>query len=90
MFFYGPELLFRGEWLDIAGVFVSASFGVYLLASSTEGWYAGGRIGWPARSVLFVSALLLIDPGLLTYLIGLGGAILVYAYQRLVVHRAVA
>ncbi len=90
MFVYGPELLFKGETLDILGVFVSASFGVYLLASSTEGWYAGGRIGWPARAVLFVSALLLIDPGLVTDLIGLAGAILVYGYQRMLVSRAVA
>ncbi|MSP48554.1 MAG: TRAP transporter permease [Alphaproteobacteria bacterium] len=90
MFVYGPELLFQGEWLDIAGVLISASFGVFLLASSTEGWYAAGRIGWPARAVLFVSALCLIVPGLVTDLIGLGGAILVYAYQRLLFRRAVA
>lgn len=90
MFVYGPELLFKGETIDVVGVFLSASFGVYLLASSTEGWFAGGRIGWPARAVLFVSALLLIDSGLVTDVIGLGGAILVYAYQRLVVRRAVA
>lgn len=90
MFVYGPELLFKGETLNILGSFVSASFGVFLLASSTEGWYAAGRIGWPARAVLFVSALCLIVPGLVTDLIGLSGAILVLAYQRLIVRRAVA
>ena len=90
MFVYGPELLFKGTWLDIIGTLVSASFGVFLLASSTEGWYAAGRIGWPARTILFVSALCLIVPGLVTDLIGLSGAILVLAYQRMVVRRAVA
>jgi TRAP-type uncharacterized transport system fused permease subunit len=90
MFFYGPELLFRGEWLDIAGVFVSASFGVFLLACSTEGWFAAGRIGRPERAVLFVSALCLIVPGLATDLVGLGGALAVYAYRRLIARRAPA
>ena len=90
MFVYGPELLFKGEWLDILGVFVSASFGVFLLACSTEGWYAAGRIGWPARVVLFASALCLIVPGLVTDLIGLGGAALVYGYQRMLARRAIA
>ena len=90
MFFYGPELLFRGEWLDIAGAFVSASFGVFLLACSTEGWYAAGRIGRPERAVLFVSALCLIVPGLATDLVGLGGALALYAYRRLIARRAPA
>ena len=40
-------------------------------------------------AVLFLSALCLIVPGLVTDLIGLGGAIL-YGYQRLIVRRAVA
>ena len=90
MFVYGPELLFKGETLVVLGSFVSASFGVFLLASSTEGWYAAGPIGWPARAVLFASALCLIVPGLVTDLIGLAGALLVLAYQRLVVRRAIA
>jgi TRAP-type uncharacterized transport system fused permease subunit len=90
MFFYGPELLFKGEWLDILGVFVSASFGVFILASSTEGWYAGGRIGWPARAVLFAAAICLIVPELISSLVGLGAAVAVYAYQRLMALRAIA
>jgi TRAP transporter 4TM/12TM fusion protein len=90
MFFFGPELLFRGEWLDVLGVFVSASFGVFLLASSTEGWFAGGRIGWPAQILLFAAALGLIVPELISSLVGLAVAILLYAYQRLLVRRAAA
>ncbi|MBM3548469.1 MAG: TRAP transporter permease [Alphaproteobacteria bacterium] len=90
MFFYGPELLFRGEWIDILGVMLSASFGVFLLACSTEGWFIGRRIGWPSRAVLFASALCLIVPGVATDLIGLGGAVLVYAYERLLARRLVA
>jgi TRAP transporter 4TM/12TM fusion protein len=90
MFFFGPELLFRGEWFAILAVFVSASLGVFLLASSTEGWFAGGRIGWPAQVVLFLAALGLILPELISSLAGVAAAILVYAYQRLLAKRVAA
>ncbi|MBM3540234.1 MAG: TRAP transporter permease, partial [Alphaproteobacteria bacterium] len=90
MFFFGPELLMRGDPLNIVQVLITASLGVFVLASSTEGWYAGGPIGWPARAVLFVSALLLMIPGLVTDLLGLGGAVLTYAYLKAMTRRASA
>jgi len=90
MFFFGPELLMRGDGLYIAEVFVTASLGVFVLASSTEGWYAGGTIGWPLRAILFVSALCLMVPGLITDLLGLGGAVAVYAYLKFLGRRAAA
>ncbi len=85
MFFFGPELLMQGDAFYVAEVFVTASIGVFLLASSTEGWYAGGSIGWPARIVLFGSALCLMIPGLITDVIGLAGGVIVYVVQRLIV-----
>lgn len=83
MFFFGPELLMRGEWPAILQVLVSASIGVYLLAASTEGWYAARRIDPASRTILFGSALCLIVPGLVTDLIGLCGAIVVYGWHHL-------
>jgi TRAP transporter 4TM/12TM fusion protein len=90
MFFFGPELLMRGEWPAIAQVLVSASVGVYLLAASTEGWYVARRIDLVSRAVLFVSALCLIVPGLVTDLLGLGGASAVYVWHRFARPRAAA
>jgi TRAP-type uncharacterized transport system fused permease subunit len=90
MFFFGPELLMRGEWPAVAQVLVSASVGVYLLAASTEGWYVARRIDLVSRAVLFVSALCLIVPGLVTDLRGLGGASAVYVWHRFARPRAAA
>ena len=90
MFFLGPELLMQGHWLYIIEVFITASLGVFLLASSTEGWYAGGPIDWPARIVLFASAVLLMVPGLITDALGLAGAVLVWFYARFRARQAVA
>jgi TRAP transporter 4TM/12TM fusion protein len=90
MFFFGPELLMRGDWIYIAEVFVTASLGVFVLASSTEGWYAGGPIGIAVRAILFVSALLLMIPGIVTDLLGLAGAVLTYVYVHLSRRRSAA
>jgi len=90
MFFYGPELLFRGEWLNILAVFASAAFGVCILAASTEGWYAGRRIDWVSRAILFVAAICLILPELISSLVGLGASVLLYAYHRALRRRAMA
>jgi TRAP transporter 4TM/12TM fusion protein len=90
MFFFGPELLMQGDPLYIIEVFVSASIGVILLAASTEGWYADGLIGWPARILLFASALCLMIPGLITDAIGLAGGVLIYLYYRFVGPRRTA
>ena len=82
MFFFGPELLMRGEWPAIIQVLVTASIGVYLLAASTEGWYAARRIDMVSRAVLFGSALCLIVPGMITDLIGAAGALAVYGWHH--------
>jgi TRAP-type uncharacterized transport system fused permease subunit len=43
MFFYSTEMLMQGEWLDIIHVFLTALFGIYLMASAF-------RAGCSARS----------------------------------------
>ena len=81
MFFFGPELLMRGEWPAIVQVLITASIGVYLLAASTEGWYVARRIDMASRAVLFGSALCLIVPGLVTDMVGAAGALAVYGWH---------
>ena len=82
MFFFGPELLMRGEWPAILQVLVTTSLGVWVLAASTEGWYAARRIDMVSRAVLFGSALCLIVPGMITDLIGVAGALAVYGWHH--------
>lgn len=87
MFFYGPELLLQGEWQNILTVFTSASIGVFLLASSTEGWLIGRPLPMLLRVPLFGFALCLIIPGPITDGIGLLGAAAVFGFQRLLGRR---
>ncbi|MFM8991191.1 MAG: TRAP transporter large permease subunit, partial [Alphaproteobacteria bacterium] len=82
MFFFGPELLMRGEWPAILQVLLSASAGVWVLAASTEGWYAGRALPMGARVLLFACALCLIVPGTVTDLAGSIGAAAIWAWQR--------
>jgi TRAP transporter 4TM/12TM fusion protein len=82
MFFFSPVLLMQGTWLEILHAGITASIGVWFLASGTEGW-ARGPLPLPLRAVMVVAALLCMHPGAITDVIGiaLGGA--VYAYQIL-------
>jgi TRAP transporter 4TM/12TM fusion protein len=81
MFFSSPALLMQGTWLEILHVFVSASFGIYLLSAMVQGWFFGA-LSWPLRLVLLVAALSMIDGGWLTDAIGLGAGLLVWALQK--------
>lgn len=82
MFFFSPLLLLKGNPLDIAQAFFTASVGVWFLAGSTEGWF-GGRLAMPLRVVMFAAALCLIHPGTVTDLIGLAVGVPVYLWQRM-------
>jgi TRAP-type uncharacterized transport system fused permease subunit len=81
MFFVSPALLGQGTWLEVAHVTVTAALGVYLLASSTEGWL-NGPVALPLRGLLFVAALCLIVPEGITDLIGLVIGIAAFVIQR--------
>jgi TRAP transporter 4TM/12TM fusion protein len=82
MFVFGPELLMQGDWQHILLVGSSALLGVFVLATSTEGWIAGGSISLPFRVVLFVCALLLIAPEYISSIIGALGFAAIWLYQR--------
>ncbi|ATX67202.1 TRAP transporter permease [Roseinatronobacter bogoriensis] len=81
MFFYSSSLLMQGETLEILHVFVTASLGIYLLASAVQGWLFG-VIGWPLRVIVGVAALAMIAGGWTSDLIGLTVAGAVFLYQR--------
>ena len=82
MFYYSPLLLMRGDWLDIAHATITAAVGVWVLASSTDGWLRG-NLGMPMRVLLFVAALALMLPGIYSDLVGLFVVAPIYFWQRL-------
>jgi TRAP-type uncharacterized transport system fused permease subunit len=71
MFVYGPGLLLIGNAADIALAIPTAITGSILLAAGLMG-YLFRPATWWERVLLVGAALLLIDPGLDTDLIGLG------------------
>ena len=87
MFFYSPILLWKGSLTDIVQAAISGCIGVWFLAGSTEGWFAG-RLALPLRALLFAAAICLIHPGTVTDLIGLAIGAPLYAWQRLRAKRA--
>ncbi len=81
MFFYASPLLMQGEWHQNLHAFVTAAFGIYLLASGIQGWFFG-NVGNVLRIVLVIAALAMIAGGLMSDIIGLGAAALVFVIQR--------
>lgn len=82
MFIYSPELLLIGHWHDIVLAVVSGVLGIYAFSAGIQGYMI--RPANPfERVVLLISALLLIRPGLLTDLLGLGGIVIVAAIHLL-------
>lgn len=80
MFVFSPALLMQGEVLEILWVLFTASAGVILLSCATIGWFITQAKPWE-RVLLFVSAILLVEPKLLTDLISLGLFLPVLASQ---------
>ncbi|MFN4099194.1 MAG: TRAP transporter permease [Pararhodobacter sp.] len=81
MFFYSSEMLMVGEWFDIIHVFLSALFGIFLMASAVQGWLFG-HLHNALRVVTLAGALMMIKAGWMTDIAGLSIAILVIAIQR--------
>ncbi len=71
MFMYGPSLLFQGSWTTIVSTFISATIGIFGLASATMGWSLGQPLAWWNRGLALIGALLLILPGWRSDLAGL-------------------
>jgi TRAP-type uncharacterized transport system fused permease subunit len=85
MFVYEPMLLlivadWSAQWAYVVWSVITASVGVVCLAGSLFGWLFGYAATWH-RVLLFVAALCLIKPGLITDSIGLGLLAIVAAAQ---------
>jgi TRAP transporter 4TM/12TM fusion protein len=70
-FIYNPALLFNGPWTEILRAIVTGSVGVISLAAAMEA-YLLRPASWFERVLFLAAALLLIDPGFTTDIIGLG------------------
>jgi TRAP transporter 4TM/12TM fusion protein len=81
-FIYYPALLFQGTWSEIGLALVTGSVGVVALAAGLEGYFLRTAT-WLERGLFIAAALLLIDPGLVTDLIGLVLLAIALAVQRL-------
>ncbi|MEE4117930.1 MAG: TRAP transporter fused permease subunit [Paracoccaceae bacterium] len=82
MFFYNSALLMDGTWFEVGRAGVTATAGVFLLASGVQGWVLGGRAAWYLRALLILAALLMIEGGWATDLAGLTCAALALFAQR--------
>lgn len=71
MFIYGPSLLFQGSISEILGSSATALFGVTVLSFGMQGQMFSVRLAAIERILMVAAALLLIDPGLTTDLIGM-------------------
>ena len=82
MFFYNSAILMDGTWFEVARAGLTATFGVFLLSSGVQGWWVGARAGWPIRIGLILVALFMIEGGLVSDLIGIGGAAALFLLAR--------
>jgi TRAP-type uncharacterized transport system fused permease subunit len=81
-FVYYPALLFQGSWTEIGLAGVSGTLGVIALAAGLEGYFL--RTGtWLERGLFVTTALLLINPGVVTDLAGLALLAIALISQRL-------
>jgi len=71
MFVYNPEIMLIGHPLEILLALITASFGALLLGAAVGNFFLTHNLTWE-RLALFASAFLLIKPGWITDLIGLG------------------
>jgi TRAP transporter 4TM/12TM fusion protein len=88
MFVYEPALLLIGEWQTTAHALVTACLGVILLSAGFFGYLFRAAVMWE-RVLLVAAAVLLIKPGWITDLVGLGLAAVVVVAQ-LATRRAAA
>lgn len=82
LFVYSPELLMQGAPIRIIIAFITACVGCFCTASALQG-YMLTDAKWYVRLMLGVTALLMIDSGLYTDIIGITLLAAAYIIQRL-------
>jgi len=82
MFFYNSAILMDGTWFEVGRAAITAIFGVFLLSSGVQGWWIGNRAGAPIRIGLIIVALFMIEGGLISDLIGVGGSVALFLLAR--------
>jgi len=80
MFVFSPALLMQGNVFQIVWVSITALLGTIFLACSTIGWLFAPLSKWE-RPLLFITALLLIEPGIITDIIAIVTFIPVFLNQ---------
>lgn len=82
VFVYNPELLLQGGDIPtIITALISAAVSCVLFAGAVEGYWFG-HITPLKRTILFISAILLVMPGLIGDLIGLTLVVFMFIWQR--------
>ncbi|QBK31117.1 TRAP transporter permease [Roseitalea porphyridii] len=82
MFFYNSALLMDSHTIEIIRAVLTAMLGVFLLAAGVQGWFFGKKTVWFLRVALIGTALVLIEGSVMTDIIGLAMAALVFFVQR--------
>ena len=82
MFFYNGAILMDGTWIEVIRAAITAIFGVFLLSSGVQGWFAGGRVAWFMRVGLILAALFMISGGLITDALGIALTVALFLVQR--------
>ena len=81
MFVYNNELLMMGAWYDVLLAICSSVIGVYCLSGVVEGVVFKWAIPIWERGILLAAALMLIKPGIITDLMGIGILVLMYLWH---------
>ena len=81
-FVYEPALLLKGSPADIILAVISASLGLIALAAGLQGYLLRSAGVWQ-RAVLVAAGLMLIIPGMVSDLLGLGGFALILLSQKI-------
>jgi TRAP transporter 4TM/12TM fusion protein len=79
IFIFDSSLLMQGAWTSILSECTTATIGVVAVAASFQGWFFI-RLGFPMRMGMFVSAILLITPGIATNIVGLAAICIMTAF----------
>ncbi|MDL2209745.1 TRAP transporter permease [Desulfovibrio sp. OttesenSCG-928-O18] len=92
MFVYAPSLLWQGGMPVILGTLVTSLIGVFILGSAIQGAFRDHPLNALQRVLFLVASLTLIQPGLITDLVGAGLFIIAAGWQWMDIrkHRAVS